>query len=343
MKYVNQSPYQSLTYPGIFEVVKNPNSDDFMLQYKEHKYEMPGRLYGDTGKFINFYWTSFEKYGYTGGLLLTGQKGSGKTLISSALSNKAIDRGLRVIEITNITFSAKLLRFLDELDGVILFFDEFGKNFNSGQQDKMLTLLSNINGKERIVLITENEPRRISQFIRNRPGRVKYSLHFNKLPLKIVEEYCAEKKIDVNFYNEFVTAYKTVLEFQFDHLQAIVSEHLDNPTMGFDALVELLNIDGVTGTKVVHITNVIDIETDEAMEILSIDEDYMELNLFERGASCYVTYTKPKASDKEQDQRSFDTSRKSIMINKKALTEMVDDRMVFETKGMRILAKIERN
>jgi len=342
--------YKTLISPGVFEIRKHKDTDMYYLEQKEYRYVVPNKLYGDMGTYVDFYWNSFQRNGFVGGLLLTGQKGSGKTMISASLCNKAIERGLRVIEITNIQFSVGLLKFLDELDKVVLFFDEFGKNFNTSQQDKMLTLLSNISGKERLVFITENNPQRISEFIRNRPGRVKYSLHFNKLPKKVVDEYCQEFGVTETFYKDFIDAYSTIITFQFDHLIAIVDEHLNNPTMPFKDLVELLNVEGLTGEKVLVFTMGFEIKTNNRVTIKSISPDKITINSLENGrlyAYGNVIIHKEKDKSKDNEKSNHDLSNRDeetryIRFQPENVTELTDDIVVFETDGLRLIYNIER-
>jgi len=337
--------YKSLIYSGVFEIRKQPDSNDYYLEQKFYTYKTPPKLYGDMQKYVDFYWKSFIKTNFVGGLMLTGQKGSGKTLISSALCNLAIGRGMQVVEVTNIQFTPALLRFLDDLDNVVLFFDEFGKNFTTHQQDKMLTLLSNLAGRERIVFITENVPQRISEFIRNRPGRIKYSLHFNKLPLKVVEEYCREKQVDVKFYDEFISAYKAIVIFQFDHLIAIVDEHLSNPDMEFNELVELLNVEGLTGVKTLIPTTATNIETGTVLKIVSINPETLTIDELERGSRFYISVELPvKEPDPNEQPNPYGNRPDTISstLSKDSLTSLTDDIVIFEVKGIRVICNIER-
>ena len=334
--------YQTLIAPGVFEIKKNPGNKEFYLEQKDYSYKVPPKLYGNMQNYVDFYWKSFERTNFVNGLMLTGQKGSGKTMIAATLCNMAIARGLRVVEITNVEFNTELLRFLDNLDKVVLFFDEFGKNFTTRQQDKMLTILSTISGKERLILITENIPQRISEFIRNRPGRVKYSLHFNKLPMKTVTEYCEEFDIDEVFYKEFIASYKSTVTFQFDHLIAIVDEHINNPDIEFNELVEMLNVDGLTGVKTLVFLSCNKIENDEVMKIINASSDNMTIDALERRGMIYLTIEPlPKEGD-DSNKVGFRHDSMALQLSKKEIKEMTEDVVVFESKGIRVIYKIER-
>ena len=330
--------YKTLTYPGVFELKENKVAKTYVLQPKTFKFATPPKLYGDMRKYVNFYWESFKRHGYKGGILLTGQKGSGKTLIGMELSNLAIDEGMQVIQITNIAFKNELVSYLDSIDNAVFFFDEFGKNFNNNQQDIMLTLLSNVTGKQRIVIITENHPMRISEFIRNRPGRVRYAMHFNKLPINVVEEYCKEKNVEDKFYKDLIDAYKTIVLFQFDHLEAIVTEHLDNPDIEFKELVKLLNLEDISGTKTLAFKEIFKIgEENVTIDIVRSDPKKMSLTNFESGQWFYINGVIIYETEDNSIQKE---KRFSLSFNKKDMKEMTDEEVVIETNGYRIIYSI---
>jgi len=231
-------------YPGVYEVISINENGNRRFELKEisKKYNVPPKLYGKLNFYINFYWKAFRRTNFKSSVLLTGIAGAGKTEVGKVLSNRCIEYGLRVISITNIRFSVELLRFIEELEGVVLFFDEFGKNFQWNDQQKMLTLFSNTLDRERVVIITENEIDNISSFIRNRPGRVRFAKHFEKLESETVKEYLEEYPLSNSFKDDLMELYNTASVFAFDHLKGIVDEHLANLEIPFKDLIDLLNL-----------------------------------------------------------------------------------------------------
>ena len=227
--------------PGVFSI-KKPAGRNLppILELKSKRFSLPERLYGELPKLADYFWLGFKHRGYKGGVILTGEPGSGKTELSKVLANKAIEEGMRVIDLSNIQLDKTIIDYLDTLDNIVLFFDEFAKIVGH-QQNKLLTLLSNVNNFKRIVIITENDKFNISSFIRNRPGRVVYSKHFDKLPLSVVLEYLDVKNVDETFRLEVLELYKKMSKFAFDHLKAIVEEHSYFPELSLKNLIENLN------------------------------------------------------------------------------------------------------
>jgi len=271
----------TLNLPGVYEIIQDPVSKQIIPIYKSHKFDTPEKLYGEIKDYVNVIWKSFKRNNYKGGVILTGLMGSGKTEIGKVLSNKAIDEGMSVYLIKNIKDVDMLISILDNLDNAVLFFDEFGKNFPMEAQEKMLTILSNPTGKRRLTIITENESFRISRFIRNRPGRIRYALNFDKLPKSVVIDYCKDKNVSLEFLKEILEIYPISTDFTFDHLKALVEEHLNNPDIPTEILFKVLNIDFLKTTKYLKlkkatfkgkdITSCIDAEVMPYSRLLELD------------------------------------------------------------------------
>jgi hypothetical protein len=273
-------------FPGVYELKYDPYNKQYYTVYLSHKFDTPPKIYGDARFKIKHIWNNFYKNGLRGGILLTGQLGSGKTEIGKVLSNNAIDNGMYVIKINKIPFTPELISYLDMLDNVVLFFDEFGKNFNYNQQEQMLNLLSNTLGRKRIVIITENDRFSISRLIRNRPGRLRYSIHYNKLPISTMKEYCEDKGVDEKFYKDLLRLYKRLTVFSFDHLKAIVEEHLDNPDMPLKEIVELLNLE--VGNDLILKATKVTYNGDDKEVVKIQTGGERELDRFEDGSALYI-------------------------------------------------------
>jgi hypothetical protein len=279
--------------PGVYDLVYDKFSDTYNLIPQTSKFTVPPKIYGDTKNKIEHVWGNFVRNGLRGGIILTGQLGSGKTEIGKVLSNRAIDNGMIVIRITNIPFKPTLLPFLESFDNVVLFFDEFGKTFGIRDQEKMLTLLSNTSGKRRIVILTENKKEMISRLIRNRPGRLRYAIHYNKVPISTVREYCEDHQVDKKFYEKLLKLYKSVTVFSFDHLKAIVEEHKEHPDLDIKDLVSILNLDVGDERKVIKLAkvDVVDEKLKEKIkEIKDIESTYCTLDDFENGRMIFCRF-----------------------------------------------------
>lgn len=121
----------------------------------------------------NFY--STEKN--TTGVLLTGDKGTGKSVTAKILAKEA---QLPIIVINSDTQEKYLEEFFKKFDQpVCILFDEVDKNFNTQQ---MLTFLDGMHKTaKKLVIMTANNEDNLSNFIKNRCSRIRYYRHYSML------------------------------------------------------------------------------------------------------------------------------------------------------------------
>jgi len=255
---------------GVYKV-KDDGKKNYYLELKENMFITPEKLYGDMEILALRFWKAFAISKGSMGIMLTGASGSGKTALSMVLSNIAITNNMFVVEVSEITATIELVRFLDSLNNAVILYDEFGKNFNINLQDKMLTMLSNVNYSKKLFIITENETRDISRYIRNRPGRVRYHIDFTRISKTVIDEVCKDYSVDRDFYDELIRVYNKSTVFSFDHLMALVTEHNNNPKDSFEYILGILNLDILTKQEMVSVLEVIDMKTNEPVEIESSD------------------------------------------------------------------------
>lgn len=329
-----------IIYPGVFEIDTLPGRNkSFTLKFISPNFKIPVKTYGVMPNLVNYYWKSFKRHKLIDGLILTGLAGAGKTLLADILGNLGISIGLRVVTVTNIRYSPELMRYLESLERVILIFDEFAKVFPMHEQQKILTLLSNILGRERIVIITENYRSSISPHILDRPGRLRYGKHFEKLDSQAVIEYTNEFNVKGEFLDDLMKLYSSSLDFTFDHLIAIVSEHLDEPTLSLEELLGYLNLDKFTIQKILTLDNITCNNEDYTIVIeectYSPDDvtmkrldDFITITLFVNGYN-----KKSKEHEKEPVKSQL---LKQLMLNRRNIVELIDDKVTFETEGFRV-------
>lgn len=111
----------------------------------------------------------------TTGVLLTGDKGTGKSVTAKLLAKEA---NLPII-IINPELEEKYLEdFFKEIDTpVCLLFDEVDKNFST---QSMLTFLDGMHKTaKKLVIMTANNEDDLSNFIKNRCSRIRYYRRYN--------------------------------------------------------------------------------------------------------------------------------------------------------------------
>lgn len=111
----------------------------------------------------------------TTGVLLTGDKGTGKSVTAKIIASKA---NLPIVIINPDTEENLLEEFFKEFDTpVCILLDEVDKNFHT---QKMLTFLDGMHKTaKKLVIMTANEEDGLSNFIKNRCSRIRYYRHYD--------------------------------------------------------------------------------------------------------------------------------------------------------------------
>lgn len=204
-------------------------------------FELPKRVYGDTMVKADRIVNTFQVRPRSTGVLLAGEKGSGKTLLSKVICNKAIAAGMPVLLITSPHRGDSFLSFLEEIkqDCVILF-DEFEKVYpTKEEQAPLLTIFDGIFSNKKLFLLTVNDTGFVTGPMKNRPGRIFYNINFQGLDSDFIQEYCEENLEDKTKIPQIHMLGTLFRAFSFDMLQAIVEElnrYGENPADLLDIL-----------------------------------------------------------------------------------------------------------
>jgi hypothetical protein len=186
------------------------------------------KYYGDvlknTDRILN---TFLDRKSGSTGVLLFGEKGSGKTLLSKNLSIQAAAKyGIPTITISEPWVGEKFNQFIQSIDQpAIVLFDEFEKVYNQRElQEGLLTLLDGVYPTQKMFVLTTNDAWAVNDYMRNRPGRIFYSIEYKGLDEAFVREYCVDVLKNQDHTNSVVTYSKMFNEFNFDMLKALVED-----------------------------------------------------------------------------------------------------------------------
>ena len=174
-------------------------------------------MYGDaqrnSDRIINTY---FDRTVNTG-VILQGEKGSGKTMLAKLLSTKLREQGVITIMVNSPFCGESFNTFLSSItQPALIIFDEFEKVYNSESQDKLLTLFDGTHEGHKLFVVSLNDYSRLNSFMKNRPGRFYYSITYNGLEDSFVREYCEDNLNDKNMINSVVNFSSTFSKFNFD-------------------------------------------------------------------------------------------------------------------------------
>ena len=209
---------------GNYIVKKDPMSGALFLQMVDG-FKPNGKLYGTTTKDAKRIINTYMSRDVSTGVLLTGEKGSGKTLLAKTLSIECAKLEIPTILINDAWVGDAFNKLIQDISQeCVILFDEFEKVYDEEEQESILTLLDGVYPSKKLFVLTCNDKWRIDSHMRNRPGRIFYSLDFIGLDAAFIVEYCEDNLDDKNEINNIVKVGAMFAQFNFDMLKALVEE-----------------------------------------------------------------------------------------------------------------------
>lgn len=213
----------------------------FMFK-RTDKFNDTGRMYGNITKRAERILNTFSDRPRTTGVLLAGEKGSGKSQLARLVSQMGYERDMPTI-IINAPFHGdgfnELLASIEQ--PAIIMMDEFEKVYSEREhQEAVLTLLDGMMTSKKMFLLTVNDKYKVNDHMKNRPGRIFYALDFAGLEIEFIREYCADNLNNQDETESIVKVSAMFKAFNFDMLKALVEEMNRYDETAFEAL-EMLN------------------------------------------------------------------------------------------------------
>lgn len=207
---------------------------------------MPEKLYEteDSSTFVNKVLTYYNKtQDGTTGVMLSGLKGSGKTITAKNIALKSelpiilIDKGFR---------PSLLVKLFNKLANtpVCIMFDEIDKLGDDYDDDYLLRILDGANSSgKKLVLCTCNDANDINEYLKDRCSRIRYWRTFDELSPSLIQEILKDKlndKDEVGPLTDFIVNNFGCISF--DNVVSFVEEVNEYPTASFEELFKDMNL-----------------------------------------------------------------------------------------------------
>lgn len=217
------STYLDRLPKGVY-VVKHADPIGFYLERME-SFKVPRRIYGtSTPRLVHRILSTFaSREGNTTGVVLAGEKGSGKTLVTKLISHE-IDAPTLIVNAPYC--SDDFFTFLNNIkQSCVVLFDEFEKVYNKEAQAHMLTFFDGAYKTHKLFLLTLNDRYSLRNELNNRPGRMYYAVEFGGVDEAFIRDYCKVNLKQNDLYIEAICRITGLFEaVNFDMLQALVEE-----------------------------------------------------------------------------------------------------------------------
>ena len=201
----------------------------FSLQTHEDLTVIEDKIYGNSQDKVAKIMRSYKiMTGRNFGVLLSGQKGIGKSLFVRLIAREAINDGYPVI-VADTAYPG-IANFISSIQqDCVVVFDEFEKTFRDTDdwkpQDEMLSLFDGIDGGHKLFIVTCNNLDNLSEYMINRPGRFHYHITMKPPTVEEVEQYMRDK-VDAKYESAIqdIVQLAGAVDMPYDFLRAIAFE-----------------------------------------------------------------------------------------------------------------------
>lgn len=209
------------------------------------------KVYGVAGEKAAKVMSTFKVFTRNLGVILSGDKGIGKSMTAKMIAKAAIDEGYPVILVSEyVPGTASFIESITQ--EVMILFDEFDKTFRKTDddtpQDTMLSLFDGTTTGKKLFVVTCNELRSLNDYLVNRPGRFHYHFRFDYPKADEIRTYLQDK-LDPKYYGEIesVIQFSSRVALNYDCLRSIAFE-LNLGTAFKDAILDLniVNLDDLS-------------------------------------------------------------------------------------------------
>lgn len=205
---------------------------------------------------------TFKRREKTTGVLLTGEKGAGKTLLAKHICKMSLALEYPVIVVEEALYGNEFDQFMNSESmrkkPFVVLFEEFEKVYNEHKHiEGLLGFLDGAVPSKKLCIFTANSKHSCDQLV-NRPSRVYYTFHYGTLNEATIREVCDDKlRICVSslenrkvapkankLKDQIVLSSKLLGGFNFDMLISLIEELNAFPNTSVADAVDMLGFQG---------------------------------------------------------------------------------------------------
>ena len=202
--------------------------DDFTKSYYLHQIEdiqLPNKIYGNVQQFANRVYIKYLAVERNLGVLMVGNKGTGKSITAKVIANQI---SCPIIIVTEGYNDPDFISFITDpsLGSCVILIDEFEKVYDNSHSDsnKLLSLLDGPYNTHHIFILTANEFWKINDMMKNRPSRIHFLKEFTSLKINVVEEIGLDLLEDKSYIPELIEVAQKMSECTFDTIMSLCKD-----------------------------------------------------------------------------------------------------------------------
>lgn len=233
----------------VYTVVESPNAAP-KLQVQP-PLPLPEKQFGDIQTITKRVMTSFLDREEPTGVLLSGLKGSGKSVTARYIAMECVSNGIPCIVLKCGQLNPEIAQLIDSIQSqCMLLIDEIDKIKPEDTSESQRVLLSLLDGSgaraRRLTVCTANSSGRLNNVLLSRPGRFRYHYKYTGVSKKVITEFIYDQmkhSASEERVSSVVQFFMGLRRVSFDILGAIVEEALRFPDMPVKDLASDMNIE----------------------------------------------------------------------------------------------------
>lgn len=193
-------------------------------------FKLPTKIYSDPQQYVDRFLHTYRTRKQGMGVLLSGDKGTGKTLMAKMLANQC---NMPVIRVTTGYTGQALTEFIEMLQVPCMFFvDEFEKLYaaspdrrsqEGSPSEYFLSLLDGTAINRHLWVLTSNS-HDVGEYFAGRPGRIRYHKQFHGLDHEMIAEIINDNIKDQDLASSTMRMAASVTNMSLDALMCIIEE-----------------------------------------------------------------------------------------------------------------------